>query len=173
MVGGASSRMGTPKGLLNVGTERLLERTVRVAQEAGLDPVLVGKAHEYASLLPDVARIDDGVADAGPIGGLAALLGPEPVIVVGCDMPYIEAEDLRRLGADPRNVDVVAPRALDANDWEPLFARYAPSVQPKFEAYLQTGRRSLRGLLDRCEVAAFEIDATRLRDWDSPADRVP
>lgn len=161
--------MGTPKGLLNVGSETLLERTLRLAREVGLEPVIVGRAEPYASVAPEVPRLPDALTDAGPIGGLAALLGV-PVVVVACDMPYITADDLERLARDPRDAEVVAARR---DDWEPLFARYAPQVKPKLDAYIQTGRRSLRGLLDRCEVVELEIDPTRLRDWDTPDDRVP
>ena len=162
--------MGTPKGLLDVGGERLLERTLRLAREVGLDPVLVGRCADYAEIAPDVPRLQDALESSGPIGGLAALIGVEPVVVVACDMPYLLASDLERLAHDPRDAEVVAARR---EDWEPLFARYSPSVRPKLDAYLRTGRRSLRGLLDGCDVVELKIDPARLRDWDSPADRVP
>lgn len=164
--------MGTPKGLLKVGSETLLERTLRLSREVGLDPVIVGRSGEYDDLARDVARIPDALRDAGPIGGLAALIDPaaiDPVLVVACDMPYITVEDLARLADAPR-AEVVAPRR---GDWEPLFARYAPAVKPKLDAYLQTGRRSLRGLLDRCDVVELQMDPSHLRDWDTPDDRVP
>ena len=149
--------MGTPKGLLTIGGEPLLTRLIRQGREAGLEPVLVGRADDYAHLAPEVPRIADALDDAGPIGGLAAL-------------PHLTSDDLNRLARDPRDAEVVAARR---DDWEPLFARYAPSVRPRFDAYLQTGRRSLRGLLDRCEVVELAIDPAHLRDWDSPDDRVP
>lgn len=161
--------MGTPKGLLEIEGETLLERTVRLGREVGLDPLIVGRSDAYAELEPQVPRIPDALDDAGPIGGLAAVMG-STVVVVACDMPFITADDLERLARDPREAEVVAART---DDWEPLFARYDARVQPKLDAYLQTGRRSLRGLLDRCEVVELAIDAAHLRDWDSPADRVP
>lgn len=161
--------MGTPKGLLTIGGEPLLTRLIRQGREAGLEPVLVGRADDYAHLAPEVPRIADALDDAGPIGGLAALIGT-PFVAIACDMPHLTSDDLNRLARDPRDAEVVAARR---DDWEPLFARYAPSVRPRFDAYLQTGRRSLRGLLDRCEVVELAIDPAHLRDWDSPDDRVP
>lgn len=41
LAAGASTRLGRPKQLLELGGERLLERMVRVAREAGCAPVLV------------------------------------------------------------------------------------------------------------------------------------
>jgi CTP:molybdopterin cytidylyltransferase MocA len=39
LAAGASTRSGSPKQLIRLGEETLFERTVRIAVEAGLDPV--------------------------------------------------------------------------------------------------------------------------------------
>jgi len=41
LAGGASTRLGEPKQLVKIGTENLLERSVRVAAEAACSPIIV------------------------------------------------------------------------------------------------------------------------------------
>ena len=103
-VGGASARMGSPKGLLVHRGKTLIARWIRVLAEAGVEPVLVGARPEYARLgLPTLAdevsnEASEGVARGGkrgvragngPLGGLCALLdaaGSRQVLCVACDM---------------------------------------------------------------------------------------
>ncbi len=169
LVGGASRRMGRPKGLIERDGEPLLRRTVRVVREAGLQPVLLGNDTPYRHLEPEVPRLPDLYGGAGPIAGLHALLeATDRGILLGCDMPYIEAEDLRRLASDPRNPPLLAARR---QTWEPLFARYEGGrVRPVLTAYLAQGRRSLLGLFDRLPVEELPVAPDRLDDWDRPGD---
>ncbi|MEM9072456.1 MAG: molybdenum cofactor guanylyltransferase [Myxococcota bacterium] len=170
LVGGPSSRMGTPKGLLRTGDgELLLERTIRIGRDANLRVALVGDASSYEGHAPEIPRIPDGEG-AGPIGGLHGALRSLSVegqlILVGCDMPYLRLTDLVRLANDPRR-GVIAPWR---DDWEPLFTRYDAALLPELEDYLETGRRSLRGFLDRVKPHRFEVDGATLNDWDRPED---
>ena len=74
-IGGASRRMGFPKARLRLSTgEALLERTVRVVCEAGLDPVLVGShvSIEPCVRLPSIRSLPDAAPDSGPLGGLVS-----------------------------------------------------------------------------------------------------
>lgn len=167
-VGGRSSRMGRPKGLLAApsGSERLVERLARLGREVGLEPVLVGEAAPYEAVLPSLPRIGDDPAGIGPLGGLRGLMRARPVaVVVACDMPAVDAALLRRL-ASARGV--VAPRG---ERWEPLCARYeAALVSPAIEAALQDGEHSLQALLDRVGARALSVEPARLVDWDTPED---
>ena len=169
LVGGASRRMGRPKGLIEVEGEPLLARTVRVARQAGLRPVLLGEASPYRHLAPEVPRLPDLRASAGPIAGLEALLAAtEQGILLGCDMPFVEAEDLHRLATDRRDPPLLAARR---GTWEPLFARYdGGRVRPVLAAYLAEGRRSLLGLFDRLPAEELAVPPERLDDWDRPSD---
>lgn len=167
-VGGGSTRMGRPKGLLRAsgGAETLVERLVRVGREAGLDPVLVGRAEPYAEVVTEVPRIADDPVGVGPIGGLRPLLRERPVaVVVACDMPAVDGALLARL----RDAEgVVAPRT---DRWEPLCARYeAALVSEAIERALDAGELSLQRLLDRVGAAPIDVGPERLVDWDTPAD---
>lgn len=184
-VGGASRRMGgAPKGLLPAPDtgEPLVLRLRRIATEAGLRPVLVGRAEAYAALgLPVLA---DDPAGVGPLGGLAALLraaGELGAVALSCDLPHLTAATLGRIREAPvlpvpgGRWDVVAARRGPEAPWEPLCARYAPSALPILSAALAAGERSFQGLFRRLAVVPLALAPealTELADWDEPGDIV-
>lgn len=173
-VGGRSSRMGEPKGLLltQEGVS-IVERTLALLDALDIPAVLVGKHAAYAHIarptLPDVRP------NAGPLGGLAALLahaGEGMALALACDMPKVSSAALRELARAAPHAMALAPRR--DGRWEPLFARYdAPRVLPIARARLDEGQHSLQGLLD--EIGASELSLSRARheeldDWDTPED---
>jgi molybdenum cofactor cytidylyltransferase len=106
LAAGSSSRLGSPKQLVRLGDENLLERAVRVAREAGCEPVVVvlGASAEVIrsqSVLGDAqVVVNEGWASGmgGSIGvGVGALQGVDGCVVMTCDMPAITAEHLRLL----------------------------------------------------------------------------
>lgn len=175
LAGGASSRMGTSKALMPGPTgEPLLVRAVRVGREAGLDPCVVGQGLELSRVAEElgVPIVGDAVASSGPLSGLVGLLrhaSPEPVIVVACDMPYVEASVLRELGAALAGHAIVASRR--EGRWEPLLSAIDTArVLPVAEARLGRGALSLQGLFDEVGATVCSLDPAVLRDWDTPDD---
>lgn len=174
-VGGRARRMGgIAKGLLPApdGTGSLVARLAGLAGALGAEVVLVGQRSEYAALALPV--LPDAAPDAGPLGGLVALLalaGERPAVALACDLPFLDAAYLTRLLAAPP-APVVAPRR---DRWEPLAARYdAAAVLPLARARLAAGELALQGLLDAAgavPLAPSVGDDRRLVDWDTPDDR--
>lgn len=166
-VGGASRRMGSPKGLLPVDGEALLARALRVVP---YPVVIVGDASPYASLIGDVTTLPDAPAGVGPIGGLRALLlhARGPAIALACDMPFYERADLEALATHPSDAPIVAAKR---ERFEPFFARYDARVLPAIDDALARGEHSLQKLFARFEVATFTPATTdALEDWDTPED---
>src|SRR4051794_28356273 len=118
-VGGGSTRMGgAPKGLLlsRETGEPLVSRLLRIADELGYEPVLVGKADAYQRVHPNVRVVADRPVGSGPLGGLGALLaaaGWGSAIAVACDMPFVSAALLTRLTSEAPGAAVLAPRSED------------------------------------------------------------
>lgn len=175
LAGGASSRMGFSKALMPGPTgEPLVARAVRVAREAGYAACIVGAGSDLALLAQGlgVPVIDDAVASSGPLSGVVGLLrhaAPEPVIVVGCDMPYADAGVLRELGSALAGHAIVASRR--EGRWEPLLSAIDTArVLPVAEERLARGALSLQGLFDAVGAAAHPLDPEVLRDWDTPED---
>lgn len=97
-VGGASRRMGgRPKGLLRVADGRTIVARWRDTFDAcGVSCVLVGAHPSYAG--QGIETLSDAAGDAGPLGGLAALLDrASTALAVACDMPYPSTAHVRML----------------------------------------------------------------------------
>jgi molybdopterin-guanine dinucleotide biosynthesis protein A len=170
---------GRPKGLLPAPDtgEPLVVRTARLARALSMEVVLVGRADAYQALLPDVPVLRDLPEGVGPLGGLNALLQfartrSAFVLVVACDLPFIDASLLTRLRDDDSGASVLAPRAAIDAPWEALLARYhVEQCLPVLEQALSEGVRSFQALFARLDVQPFVLkDLDQLRDWDSPED---
>lgn len=107
LAAGASRRLGTPKQLVRLESETLLERTVRVALEAGLDPILgVVPAGLVIEPIPTgmVLVVNHEAAEgmASSIRAGLRALGTDAdstigVVIMACDQPSVTAPHLRKL----------------------------------------------------------------------------
>ncbi|MDX1932503.1 MAG: molybdenum cofactor guanylyltransferase [Capsulimonadales bacterium] len=160
LAGGQSVRMGQDKALLPLDGETLLERTIRMAIEAGAETVLVIGRERPADDDPAGAIfLPDAPADAGqgPLAGLAAALEAAPTdrtLLLACDMPCLTAEAIRWLASLPSDDSGAHGTVTVGADGEPepLFSVYSRAVRPLVRERLASGRRSLKGLI---ETGAF------------------
>jgi molybdenum cofactor cytidylyltransferase len=108
LAAGASKRLGEPKQLVRLGPETLLERAVRVAQEAGCSPVIVVLGAS-AALIEAECKFGDAVLvvhndwaegmGSSIRAGVSALPDADACVVMTCDMPAVTAAHLRLLMA--------------------------------------------------------------------------
>jgi molybdopterin-guanine dinucleotide biosynthesis protein A len=178
-VGGRGTRMGgVQKALLRApgGAETLLARALRVAREAGCEPVLLGAA-ELGDAARGIVQLPDRAQDIGPLAGLASLLdyaADRPALCLACDMPYVSSALLARLMNEHPDALVLAPRDRASAKWQPLCARYASArVAPILAAAMAEGVRSFQALFGRITVTELLLtvaEHAELRDWDKPED---
>lgn len=107
LAGGASTRLGQPKQLLTLHGESLLRRTIRLAQEAGFDPIcVVVGAHaglmqaEIADLVVTIVENPNwrsGMGSSLRAGVMAAVHPevPDHLLLLVCDQPALNAALLR------------------------------------------------------------------------------
>jgi CTP:molybdopterin cytidylyltransferase MocA len=185
LAAGASSRLGQPKQLLVHGTETMIGRVIRLANEAGASPVIavLGAHHErIAQAVPiDGAcgaipvindRWEEGIATSIHAGLRALdLVAPENAgaMILGCDQPRLTADHLRAL--------IVA----FSEQVEPAIAASAyagtvgiPAVFPRevfAELRMLRGDKGARVLLmkPQCPLVAVEFPGGEI-DIDVPAD---
>ena len=108
LAAGASTRLGEPKQLVRLGAETLLERTVRMAREAGCSPVVVVLGASAAliqaacELANAIIVVNEGWAEGMGSSirtGVAALPDVDACVVMTCDMPAVTIGHLRLLMA--------------------------------------------------------------------------
>ena len=109
LAAGASSRLGQPKQLVRLAGEALLERAVRLAQEAGCAPVIVvlGAAAdviESSCNLSDAQIIHNPQWTEGMASSIRSAVSQLPgeveaLLVLACDQPAVTASHLRALCA--------------------------------------------------------------------------
>jgi len=148
LVGGRSSRFGSPKELAEYEGETLADRAWRLLGEACDERLAVGPG---------------GLADpgTGPVAAIAAGLRAatnELAVVIPVDMPLLTPAALRLLAGACRDAAV----AQDG----PLPCAVAGRALPAFE----TGERRLRTVLDGLDTVRVELDAELLANVNTPAD---
>ncbi|MBV9509207.1 MAG: NTP transferase domain-containing protein [Caulobacteraceae bacterium] len=162
LVGGASSRMGADKAVLDWGGRRAVDRTADLARSAGAVLVLTAGG-DYG--LPFVL---DPSPQAGPVAGVLAALpvlreaGASRLLLLAVDAPTLKAGDLAPL------LQAAAPGAAFEGFPLPLVVRLEALPRDADPA------GPLRQLTDRSGAARLPCDAAlarRLRGANTPEER--
>jgi len=142
LIGGRSSRMGTPKHLLEQGGKTWLELIVEKLRERTDRVVISGRGEVPASLsncpvVPDVAGME------GPLAGILAVFRAYPGtswLVTACDMPEISIAALDWLLAQRgKGIKAVLPDLQGSGMVEPLLAYYDQSCRELLEKSVSDG----------------------------------
>lgn len=175
LVGGASSRFGSPKALARLGAtggehgpapgdETLAGRAWRILAGACDETIAVGKTADGLAL--PFPLLDDGTARRAPIAGVVAGLRAarhDLCVVLPVDCPLVDAELLHALAAACTG-DAAHPPA------GPLPGAFRRSALPALEAALAAGELSLWRAIAGLDVAVASVDEAKLADVDEPAD---
>lgn len=179
LAGGSSRRMGRPKHELMLDDGRTMIELVLRACRTVTDRIVVSGP---ADILPDLPHIADRRDDAGPLGGLDAILAcglDERYLLVPCDMPGLHGEDLSRLAECDGDIVIFEsagngmPRSLPA-----VF--HARTARDLAEC-LGSDDRSLHGFIHRHEHTTIPAppdgrllninDNEDLKAWNASRDR--
>lgn len=154
LAAGASSRLGYPKQLVEFRGERLIDRAIRVAHQAGAETVFVVLGAEYERMLaalegnPYEPRIlinkawSRGMASSLRLGAAAAeRAGADDLLVLACDQPSVTAEHLLRLLDASKREHVVASYYLSRRGIPALFPDFSFHALQELQG--DTGAREL------------------------------
>ena len=163
LAGGRSRRIGGGKALAQLGGRPLISYPLAALSAAGLDPIVVAKSQ---SPLPELGCLvlREPALPRHPLCGVIAALrwgGGRPVIVVGCDMPFVTGPLLAWLA---RLDGLVVPEVDDR--LQPLLARY----EPAHAGALETAVRRDRSM--RATIAALQpriVGERELRRFGDPS----
>ncbi|HEU5116185.1 MAG TPA: molybdenum cofactor guanylyltransferase [Isosphaeraceae bacterium] len=183
LCGGESRRMGRPKAWLNLGSETLLQRAVRLLEPVS-SPIVVVAAEGQD--LPDLANkarvVRDRAPGLGPLealrAGLEALEGlAEWAYVCGTDAPFLEPAWVRTLVRLKPGYDLVLP--VEGDRMHPLAALYRlRPTRSAAETMLAEDDRRLSALADRLRTLRLDVESLRpvdpalatLRNLNHPSD---
>jgi molybdenum cofactor cytidylyltransferase len=172
LAAGASLRLGTPKQCIRLGAETLLERAVRVAREADLNPIF-GVVPANLSIEPipiGMRRVVNQEAAEGMASsvraGLRALATNGSIVsgavFLACDQPAVTAQHLRELANG--DTDIVAS-AYAGRKGVPA---YFPSAafQSLFDLRGDAGARDLLLNARAIPLTGGELDIDTIQDLD-------
>jgi len=154
--------MGSPKASIELAGAPLIERPLRAARDGRLEAVVVAKPK--AGLPPlDVPVWQEPEEPSHPLTGVVAALerACRPVVVCGCDLPFLAPALLAHLAG--RSEPLVVVEA--AGTVHPLIGRYTPEL---IDA-LRVGRDEQRPLREVvAELGAVRITEPKLRRYGDP-----
>lgn len=170
LAGGAARRYGgRPKGLVELGGRRILDRVVDLlAGVTGAPPLLVANAPEGGSWRRDLRTIPDARPGYGSLGGIytAVTSGPGPVLCVAWDMPFLTAELLGALVSGSAGFDAFLPQSDGRRGVEPLCAVYGPACATAIERRLES--HDLRAIGFHGDVNVGTLSLERVRACGDP-----
>lgn len=178
--GGKSSRMGTDKSFVPFLGRPMIE-VVRAAVEGLGDELIIitNKPDAYAYL--NLPMFGDLYPDTGPLGGIYTAIynAAHPhVLIVACDMPWLNRPLLEYIAGLRKEADVIVPR------WdkfpEPLHAVYSDAclepIREKLDAQMLKitafyGRVRTR-FVGREEIERFDPDGRSFINVNTPEDLI-
>lgn len=156
--------MGSDKGLLRIGSRRLIDVVLEAIRP--LFPEIVIVANEttaYEGL--DLPVVSDRVPDKGPLGGIHAALRSSRfphTFCIACDMPLVCPDVVAHLCALAPGYDAVVP-AWEAG-YEPLHAVYGQSCLPHVERLIREDRLRVDALFSAVRVRRVAAGEFRALD---------
>jgi len=181
LAGGASSRMGRAKALLEISGEPMIMRTARLLESVtGSATAVIGRFEGRGDMKGFEDRraagpgatlksqnptlglrvIEDDVPGAGPLEAIATALRVSDApwnLIVACDLPYLTREWLEFLvaRAGESQADAVIP--MNARGAEPLCAVYHKCGEPLIRTALERGVRKVTEGLKYLRVEAIPL----------------
>jgi molybdopterin-guanine dinucleotide biosynthesis protein A len=178
LLGGKSSRMGEEKGLIQYHEKTQAEHLVSLLEELGMEVFLSVREEQkenYSFL--NRPYIADQLQGAGPLGGIASAMRSLPqtaFMVVACDLPNLQKEQLEFLLKN-RNAKAFATCYESPMDGgpEPLCSIYEPKSFSALMKVWVNGKSCPRKMLYNRTVEILPVkDSKFLVNANTPEERI-
>ena len=160
LAGGASSRMGTDKSQLLIGSETFTDHIANTLRKVTDSVTLVGSSPRDSAL----PSVPDVYPQWGALGGVHAALSAskrEWAIVVACDLPFVTSELFLYLAALRMDHDAVVPIQEDGRP-QPLAALYRTDpCRQRATELIEKGQRRPLDLLEAVKTRWVAFDEIR------------
>ena len=172
LAGGRSSRMGRDKALVEVDGVPMAARVAATLVAAGCDRIFtIGGDARLAQLGPPVTA--DSYPGEGPLGGIVTALRTataDVVLVVACDMPFLDPSQVRALiDALGKASGAAVAVATAGGVLQPLVAAWRRRSLEVVERLFDGGERSPRRAIAQLDHVKVELGTGRWStDFDTP-----
>lgn len=168
LIGGKSTRMGTPKHLLQKNGKTWLARTVQLLQDV-CEKVVIAGAGDIPQEVSPCVRLTDCPDAEGPLAGLLATMRWAPHaswVVAACDLPNLSADAVNWL-VSTRGPGVWAtlPRLEGSRGVEPLLGHYDFRSRSLLQRQAVAGNFRLSDLAAHPKVISPVIPAHLAAAW--------
>ncbi|RME98275.1 MAG: molybdenum cofactor guanylyltransferase [Chloroflexi bacterium] len=165
LAGGRSKRMGRDKAFLTVGGVPVIERVIARVRSLTDDLFIsTNNGEKYRRF--GLPTVPDVIPDKAALGGIYSAICAAKyahVLVVACDMPFLNRPLLKHLIRLAPTADVVTPR-IHTTQPETLHAVYAKACLPAIEAKLAANRLRIIGFFD--DVTVRYLEAPEISQFD-------
>jgi molybdopterin-guanine dinucleotide biosynthesis protein A len=177
LAGGQSKRMGQDKAFMKVGKHRVIERVLNrvnsLTDDLFISTNSLGKYEEFG-----LRMVRDIYPDKAALGGIYSAIQAarhQHVLVVACDMPFLNANLLRHLIQLAPTADVVTPLIAPPQP-ETLHTVYSKNCLPAIKSHLQANNLRIIDFfdevsvryVDRDEIARFDPDFHSFVNMNTP-----
>lgn len=179
LAGGRSKRMGRDKAFLEIDGRPVIERIITRLQPLTDDLLISTNSPEkYEQFgLRTVADIYPNKAALGGIFSVIKAASHDHVLIVACDMPFLNVDLLRYLINLAPTAEVIIPLIESAHP-ETLYAVYSKNCLPAIESRLLANRLRIVDFFDevslryveRDEVAKFDPHFYSFANMNTPED---
>ena len=176
--GGKSTRMGVDKSFVLYKGRPMIEIVKDQVDQLGNETILISNNPESYQYL-GLPTFPDLYPGAGPLGGIFTALKASRynhVLVVACDMPWLNPQFLQHLISLKDSADVIVPR------WgkypEPLHAIYSKTCIVPIEKRIKADQLRITGFfadvrvrfLDKEEIARYDPQGRSFTNVNTPED---
>jgi molybdenum cofactor guanylyltransferase len=185
LVGGASSRFGKDKALVEFNGSTMIERMGTLLMGIGMPKIyLVGAPEKYSALR--VPCIPDKWPGEGPLGGIVTALvhsktrrkariactriwkGAKPQLnfILSCDLPFLSKDWMRELFVRSltSNAKVIVPQSQ--NGLEPMCACWRTAALPIIEKQFKQGVRKVTQAMKQLPMEVLDESVWKRFDKD-------
>lgn len=156
MAGGKSSRMGTDKSFVPILGTPMIEHVISSTFGLGSETIIItNRPNHYTYLGHPV--FEDRIQGKGPLGGLYTALSRSSncaVLIVACDMPWLNRPLLEYMISIKDQADAVIPK------WqgypEPLHAVYSKECLPAVQDSIRANKLRMISFLPMIRVRFLE-----------------
>jgi len=158
LAGGKSSRMGTDKGLQELGGIPLINYAIQVLSGLCGNIIISSSSKAYESF--GYKTVADEIPGIGPMGGIYSALkqsNTEKNLVLSCDLPFVSKELLSYILKNSEGYQVAVPWQGNQH-YEPLCGFYNLSILDQMNVFIQNGNYKLPDLFEKIEINRLVIN---------------